>query len=118
VLLEVLCFDFDTRYPHTYLADLAAEYELQAQDSNVADVIDCTWSIAHDSYRTPLCILQPPQIIAAACFLFAQCLVDGPSGPSLDERLQESRPTDLEWRYILELTENDTEAISGMSADP
>lgn len=118
MLLEVLCFDFDTRYPHTYLADLAAEYELQAQDSNVADVIDCTWSIAHDSYRTPLCILQPPQIIAAACFLFAQCLVDGPSGPSLDERLQESRPTDLEWRYILELTENDTEAISGMSADP
>lgn len=39
------------------------------------------------SLRTPLCILQPPRIIATACFILAQRLEEGPNSASLNERI-------------------------------
>ncbi|KAG2144994.1 cyclin-like protein [Suillus cothurnatus] len=66
VLLEALCFDFFTDY---------------------------AWSIAHDSYRTPLCVLFPPRIIASACYVLAQRAVDGPHSASLDARISASPPS-------------------------
>ncbi|KIM26304.1 hypothetical protein M408DRAFT_194950 [Serendipita vermifera MAFF 305830] len=113
VLLEVLCFDFDVRYPHTYLADIIATYDATSPDPILHSLIDCAWSVAHDSYRTPLCILLPPQIIAAASFLFAQCLAEGPNSPSLTERLEVANSTDTRWRQVLGISENDVQQVAG-----
>lgn len=114
VLLEVLCFDFDIRYPHTYLADIIATFDPYTSDPNTNSLIDCAWSVAHDSYRTPLCILYSPQVIAAAAFLFAQCLAEGPVGPTLTERVHSPRPNDIDWRQILGLSEEDISSVAGM----
>jgi hypothetical protein len=72
---------------------------------------DYAWSIAHDSsvssypgcvlavihlifrYRTPLCVLYPPKIIATACYILAQRIVDGPHSLSLDARVSPSAPS-------------------------
>jgi cyclin K len=40
------------------------------------------------SYRTPLCLLFPTKVIAAACFTLAQRAQDGPNSPSLDQRIE------------------------------
>ncbi|KAH7889720.1 cyclin-like protein [Phlebopus sp. FC_14] len=87
VLLEALCFDFVTTSPHAILVDL-----FDAEQTTVR-VQDCAWSIAHDSYRTPLCILFSPSVIAAACFVLAQRATDGPHSPSLDARISASPPS-------------------------
>jgi hypothetical protein len=115
VLLETLCFDFDVRYPHTYLADVVATFDPYSTDTYSHSLIDCAWSVAHDSYRTPLCVLASPQAIAAAAFLFAQCLAEGPTGPTLTERLYSPRPNDTDWRQILGLSEDDTTSVAGYS---
>ncbi|KAF8628417.1 hypothetical protein AX15_003939 [Amanita polypyramis BW_CC] len=87
VLLEALCFDFVVSSPHADLADLF--------DSTGTDTLlqDYAWSIAHDSYRTPLCILYPPKIIATSCFVLAQRIYDGPNSPSLDARISAVSPS-------------------------
>ncbi|KAG6333133.1 hypothetical protein ID866_5960 [Astraeus odoratus] len=86
VLLEALCFDFVTTSPHSVLVDLFDAGQTSTK------VQDYAWSIAHDSYRTPLCILFPPRIIAAACFVLAQRAADGPHSLSLDARISVSPP--------------------------
>ncbi|KAF9246544.1 cyclin-like protein [Melanogaster broomeanus] len=87
VLLEAICFDFVTTSPHVLLVDLfdAEQVPIQLQDY--------AWSLAHDSYRTPLCILFSPRVIAAACFVLAQRAADGPHSPSLDARISASPPS-------------------------
>ncbi|CAG7849454.1 Cyclin pch1 AltName: Full=Pombe cyclin C homolog 1 [Serendipita indica DSM 11827] len=104
VLLEVLCFDFDVRHAHAQLADLVG-----GPSKLDPKLISCLWSVAHDSYRTPLCILESPQVIAAACFLFAQCLVDGPRGSTLADRISDPQS---EWRRALGVSENDLQSIA------
>ena len=44
-------------------------------------------------YRTPLCVLYPPKIIATACYVLAQRIVDGPHSLSLDARVSPSAPS-------------------------
>lgn len=44
------------------------------------------------SYRTPLCILYPPRIIAAACYVLAEYVREGPQSPSLDARIASPAP--------------------------
>ncbi|KAF9052611.1 hypothetical protein BJ165DRAFT_1441351 [Panaeolus papilionaceus] len=87
VLLEALCFDFIVASPHADLLDLfeslGPDFELQ----------EYAWTIAHDSYRTPLCILYPPKLIAITCFILAQRVLDGPNSPSLDARISASAPS-------------------------
>ena len=112
VLLEVLCFDFDVRYPHTHLADIIATYDANSSDTMVDGLVECAWSVAHDSYRTPLCVLLSPEVIAAAAFLFAQCLVEGPNGASLTERL-EVNPMDTPWCQTLGISTNDLQQVAG-----
>ncbi|SJL00366.1 uncharacterized protein ARMOST_03679 [Armillaria ostoyae] len=87
VLLEALCFDFVVESPHAELVDLF--------NSHDPDILaqEYAWTIAHDSYRTPLCLLFPPRIIAAACFILAQRVVDGPNSPSLDLRISSTPPS-------------------------
>ncbi|KAL4248135.1 RNA polymerase II holoenzyme cyclin-like subunit [Abortiporus biennis] len=87
VLLEALCFDFVVDSPHAELVDLFDAREVQSE------VEDFAWSIANDSYRTPLCILYPPRIIAAACYILAQQLVEGPQSTSLAARLASPAPS-------------------------
>ncbi|KAN0077312.1 Cyclin-like protein [Tylopilus felleus] len=86
-LLEALCFDFVTASPHVILVDL---FDMQQASTRVQDY---AWSLAHDSYRTPLCIFFPPRIIAAACFILAQRAAEGPHSPSLDARISVSPPS-------------------------
>ncbi|KAG6832394.1 hypothetical protein H0H92_002662 [Tricholoma furcatifolium] len=76
-LLEAICFDLMVETPHAELVDL-----FNAHEKNV--VIQ--------EYRTPLCILYPPRIIAAACYVLAQKINDGPNSPSLDARISVSAP--------------------------
>ncbi|KAJ6596864.1 cyclin-like protein [Mycena vulgaris] len=87
VLLEALCFDYVVESPHSKLVDL-----FDAHDDDTM-VQECAWSFAHDSFRTPLCLLYPPQIIATACYVLAQRVVDGPNSFSLDARVSSSAPT-------------------------
>ncbi|KAG6868369.1 hypothetical protein C0993_004015 [Termitomyces sp. T159_Od127] len=86
-LLEAICFDLVVESPHAELVDLF--------DAHEKDILvqEYTWCIAHDSYRTPLCILYPPKVIAAACYVLAQRISDGPNSPSLDARISISAPT-------------------------
>lgn len=44
-------------------------------------------------YRTPCCILYPAKIIAAACYVLAQRIYDGPNSPSLDARISATAPS-------------------------
>lgn len=45
-------------------------------------------------YRTPLCVLYPPRVIAAACYVLAQHVVDGPESPlSLSARISSPAPS-------------------------
>ncbi|PPR06637.1 hypothetical protein CVT26_001179 [Gymnopilus dilepis] len=85
VLLEALCFDFVVDSPHAELLDLfeslGSEMELR----------EYAWSLAHDS--TPLCILYPPRLIAVACYVLAQRIVDGSNSPSLDARISVTAPS-------------------------
>ncbi|KAJ6547536.1 cyclin-like protein [Mycena capillaripes] len=87
VLLDALCFDYVVESPHSKLVDL-----FDAHDDDIM-VQECAWSFAHDSYRTILCLLYPPQIIATACYVLAQRVVDGPNSFSLDARVSSSAPT-------------------------
>jgi len=87
VLLEALCFDFVVESPHAELLEL---FESCNPDS---DVQEYAWSLAHDSYRTPVCILYPPRVTAIACYVLAQRIVDGPNSPSLDARISAAAPS-------------------------
>jgi len=87
VLLEALCFDFVVESPHAELVDLFDAHE----DNNL--IQECAWSLAHDSYRTPMCILYPPKVTATACYVLAQRIFDGPNSPSLDARISAAAPS-------------------------
>ncbi|KAG8823576.1 hypothetical protein FRC17_009292 [Serendipita sp. 399] len=110
VLLEVLCFDFNIHFPHAFLADIVSSLESSRQRNG--PLIECAWSVAHDSYRTPLCVLESPQVIAAACLLFAQCLIDGPDGPTLTQRLEVQQFNEPNWRQILGISENEMQSVA------
>ncbi|EMD38513.1 hypothetical protein CERSUDRAFT_113694 [Gelatoporia subvermispora B] len=86
-LLEALCFDFVVDSPHAELVDL---FDMGQEELFVED---CAWTIANDSYRTPLCILYPPRIIAVACYVLAQHLAEGPNSPPLDVRIASPAPS-------------------------
>ncbi|KAF9227951.1 cyclin-like protein [Gyrodon lividus] len=87
VLLEALCFDFVITSPHVVLVDI---FDTEQGSTRIQDY---AWSLAHDSYRMPLCILFSPRVIAAACFILAQRAADGPHSPSLDARISASPPS-------------------------
>ncbi|PAV23712.1 cyclin [Pyrrhoderma noxium] len=89
-LLEALCFDFTVEHPHELLVDLCERF---ASEPSERVLCDSAWSIAHDSYRTVLCLLFDIRIIAAACFILAQRFVDGENSPSLDARIASSSPS-------------------------
>ncbi|KAF8582682.1 cyclin-like protein [Ramaria rubella] len=81
VLLDALCFDFIVDHPQAELVDLLAAF-------NAGETLEqYSWTIVHDSLRTPLCILQPARIIATASFILAQRMEEGPDSASLDERI-------------------------------
>ncbi|KAH0583903.1 hypothetical protein H2248_009496 [Termitomyces sp. 'cryptogamus'] len=86
-LLEAICFDLVVESPHAELVDL---FDVHEKDTLIQEY---AWCIAHDSYRTPLCVLYPPKVIAAACYVLAQRISDGPNSPSLDARISASAPT-------------------------
>ncbi|KAI0807117.1 cyclin-like protein [Fomes fomentarius] len=88
VLLEGLCFDFVVDSPHAELVDL-----FDARSSNNQQVEECAWSIANDSYRTPLCILYPPKVVAAACYVLAEHAIEGPQSSPLDARIASPAPS-------------------------
>ncbi|KDR81584.1 hypothetical protein GALMADRAFT_239625 [Galerina marginata CBS 339.88] len=87
VLLEALCFDFVVESPHAELLDL---FESLGSDPEIQEY---AWSLAHDSYRTPLCILYHPRLIAIACYVLSQRIIDGPNSPSLDARISATAPS-------------------------
>ena len=55
----------------------------------------CVLAVIHliFRYRTPLCVLYPPKIIATACYILAQRIADGPHSLSLDARVSPSAPS-------------------------
>ncbi|KAH9934789.1 cyclin-like protein [Fomitopsis serialis] len=87
ILLEGLCFDFVVESPHAELVDL---FEVR-QDTT--ELEECAWSVANDTARTPLCVLFPARIIAAACYILAQHVIEGPQSPSLDVRIASPAPS-------------------------
>ncbi|EIW60484.1 cyclin-like protein [Trametes versicolor FP-101664 SS1] len=87
VLLEGLCFDFVVDSPQADLVDLFDACP------NSTHIEECAWSIANDSYRTPLCLLYPTRIIAAACYVLAERALEGPQSSSLDDRIASPAPS-------------------------
>jgi len=87
VLLEALCFDFVVESTHAELLDI---FESLGSDMELREY---AWSLAHDSYRTPLCILYPPRLIAVACYVLSQRIIDGSNSPSLDARISATAPS-------------------------
>ncbi|KAF8228192.1 cyclin-like protein [Tricholoma matsutake] len=87
VLLEALCFDFVVESPHAELVELFDAHE----ESHL--IQEYAWSLAHDSYRTPMCILYPPKVVATACYVLAQRIFDGPNSSSLDARISAAAPS-------------------------
>ncbi|OSD01608.1 cyclin-like protein [Trametes coccinea BRFM310] len=87
VLLEGLCFDFVVDSPQADLVDLFEACP------NTAQIEECAWSIANDSFRTPLCLLYSPKIIAAACYVLAERAMEGPQSSSLDARIASPAPS-------------------------
>ncbi|KAH8099487.1 cyclin-like protein, partial [Cristinia sonorae] len=87
VLLEALCFDFVVESPQKDLVELFEGQE------DVFEIQECAWSLANDSYRTPLCVLYPPNIVAAACYILAQHLTEDPQTASLAERIASPAPS-------------------------
>lgn len=85
-LLEALCFDFVVTNPHEVLVDLFNRHTPLAED-NEDQLKDLAWSIAHDSFRTILCLLFDVRIISAACFIIAQRVLGGEHSPSLSSRI-------------------------------
>ncbi|KAF8894590.1 cyclin-like protein [Infundibulicybe gibba] len=87
VLLEALCFDFVVDSPHAELVDLF--------DSRESDILmqEYAWSLAHDSYRTPMCVLYSPRVIATTCYVLAQRIFDGPNSTPLDSRIAVAAPS-------------------------
>lgn len=55
--------------------------------SSSEHAISCLTTRAVSRYRTPLCVFFSPKIIAAACYVLAQRIHDGPNSPSLDARI-------------------------------
>ncbi|KIK59897.1 hypothetical protein GYMLUDRAFT_168775 [Collybiopsis luxurians FD-317 M1] len=86
-LLQAICFDFTVESPHAELVEL---FVARPDDRAVQDY---AWTFAHDSYRTPLCILYSPRIIATACFVLAQYIAEGPNSLPLDARISFSAPS-------------------------
>ncbi|KAF5391436.1 hypothetical protein D9757_001915 [Collybiopsis confluens] len=86
-LLQAICFDFTVESPHAELVDLF----VACPDDRA--VQDYAWTFAHDSYRTPLCVLYPPRVIATACFVLAQYIAQGPNSLPLDSRISFSPPS-------------------------
>jgi len=85
-LLEAICFDFIVTNPHEVLVDLFSRHAPLAED-NEDQLKDLAWCIAHDSYRTVLCLLFDVRIISAACFIIAQRVLEGEHSPSLSARI-------------------------------
>src|ERR1700679_1295859 len=55
----------------------------------------CVLAVIHliFRYRTPLCVLYPPKIIATPCYILPQRLFDGPHPLSPDARVSPSAPS-------------------------
>ncbi|KAI9446482.1 cyclin-like protein [Lactarius indigo] len=83
VLLEALCFDFVVDSPHADLVEIFDAHDVGDRFQDLA------WSIAHDSS----CVLYPPKIIATACCILTQRIVDGPHSLSLDARVSPLAPS-------------------------
>lgn len=120
VLLDVLCFDFDIMHPHAYVTDVFLANERAYPEVKGTDgwhrIQDCIWSVPHDTYRTPLCLLYPPHIIAAGSILFGLCLAEGPTSRMIASRITTDEDGDLPWRRVLSITENDYPATASERA--
>eukprot|EP00884_Botryococcus_braunii_P016835 jgi/Botrbrau1/3835/Bobra.0183s0060.1 len=67
VLLEGLNFDLVVFSPYHDL-------ERMLLDAGLVDIAPTAWSVCNDSYRTDLCVLYPPYIIALACVVVAAAI--------------------------------------------
>jgi cyclin K len=149
ILLDALCFDFIVDHPQAELVDLLAAF-------NAAEILEqYAWTLVNDSLvchscsgalspldgliisttslRTPLCILQPPRIIATACFILGQKLEEGSNSASLDERIYSrssaslptpphmhprSPPSANFAQGFYQLSESEMEAVASMHFPP
>ncbi|KAI8052844.1 cyclin-like protein [Syncephalis plumigaleata] len=59
-LLEAICFDLVVEHPYVHLLLFVQEHKVPDQISHAA------WAFLNESLRSPLCVLYPPNTIAAA----------------------------------------------------
>lgn len=87
VLLEALCFDFIVTSPHSDLVEL---FDARPTHEYVEEY---AWSVANDSFRTPLCVLYSSRVTAAACYILAQHYVNDPEAMTLTDRISSPAPS-------------------------
>ncbi|KZV97674.1 cyclin-like protein [Exidia glandulosa HHB12029] len=71
VVIDVLCFDFFVTHPHSGLTVLFESWPEDQQFDEPEFLEATTWTVANDSYRTPICVLADPKVAAYACFIVA-----------------------------------------------
>ncbi|GAA5860773.1 hypothetical protein JCM8547_005530 [Rhodosporidiobolus lusitaniae] len=69
-MLNTLCFDLTVRHPH-WLAVQTAERVWRDEPEKAEEVASVAWALLNDSLATQLCILRPPQTVAAAALALA-----------------------------------------------
>lgn len=70
-IIAALDFDLIIFHPYRPLMQYAA-------DANMSDLLSTAWPILNDSFRSDICLLFPPYIVAIACLFMAGTLHDRP----------------------------------------
>ncbi len=68
-IIAALDFDLIIFHPYRPLMQYAA-------DANLSDLLATAWPILNDSFRSDICLLYPPYVIAIACMFMAGTLHD------------------------------------------
>jgi len=89
LLLEALGFDFVVVHPHAVLAEMFT-HPLSPEMTRQEVFEDLAWSIATDSFRTPLCVLFDPIVIAFASLALAIAVVEAEDLSRLQRLLDEA----------------------------
>lgn len=71
LLVDTLCFEFVVRHPQADLAFLLHNLPPHVAPEDPDFLHGATWTVANDSFRTPICIVAEPHVAALAIFLVA-----------------------------------------------
>ncbi|KAL0216472.1 hypothetical protein P9112_008656 [Eukaryota sp. TZLM1-RC] len=76
-LLYTLAFKTEVKHPSTIIAEFIKDTPLNRKSDPKRKFVSICNKFLHDSYQTPLCLLYPPEFIAATCIFLAVSYTKG-----------------------------------------